>query len=416
MRDFLRDVYAPARPRARRTPSAASGTRPPPAAGPARTSAPAGPRGGLRLGLVGAPADPRRAADRGGEGAARRDADGGHALARHQRAGRRGRGGDPRPAAADDGRRDRRAGRHALRPRRAGAPRRGDDRPARQRGRAVLHPAGAGLLPARAAPGCRPWAAPASRSGTWSRPGTTRASPAITCSSRSGPTWRRTSRRYQTSLGSVGANVEGWALYAERLMDELGYLTDPGERLGYLDAQQLRSVRVVIDIGMHLGLPIPDDAEGSLAEHRGQPWTPELARAFLGENSGADVGLPRQRAGPLPRHPRAGDQLQAGRAGLARGPGGGAGRRAAPTSTSRPGTWRRCRRARSASTTSPPSSRGCSAGRGSAPVERRRVTVVGVAVVRWSAGTCAARGRPRPAGRRCTPRCRRRRCSSGRCR
>jgi uncharacterized protein (DUF885 family) len=96
---------------------------------------------------------------------------------------------------------------------------------------------------------------------------------------------------YQTSLGSVGANVEGWALYAERLMDELGYFSDPGERLGYLDAQQLRSVRVVIDIGMHLGLPIPADAEGSLAEHRGEPWTPELARAFLGENSGADLAF-----------------------------------------------------------------------------------------------------------------------------
>jgi uncharacterized protein (DUF885 family) len=94
---------------------------------------------------------------------------------------------------------------------------------------------------------------------------------------------------YQTSLGSVGANVEGWALYAERLMDELGYFADPAERLGYLDAQQLRSVRVVIDIGMHLGLPVPDDAEGTLAEHRGQPWTPELARAFLGENSGAEL-------------------------------------------------------------------------------------------------------------------------------
>jgi uncharacterized protein (DUF885 family) len=86
----------------------------------------------------------------------------------------------------------------------------------------------------------------------------------------------------------VGANVEGWALYAERLMDELGYFTDPGERLGFLDAQQLRSVRVVIDIGMHLGLPIPDDAEGTLADHRGKPWTPDLARAFLGEHSGAD--------------------------------------------------------------------------------------------------------------------------------
>jgi uncharacterized protein (DUF885 family) len=93
---------------------------------------------------------------------------------------------------------------------------------------------------------------------------------------------------YQTSLGSVGANVEGWALYAERLMDELGYLTDPAARMGYLDAQQLRAVRVVIDIGMHLGLPTPDDAEGALAHHRGTPWTPELARAFLGENSGAD--------------------------------------------------------------------------------------------------------------------------------
>jgi uncharacterized protein (DUF885 family) len=93
---------------------------------------------------------------------------------------------------------------------------------------------------------------------------------------------------YQTSLGSVGANVEGWALYAERLMDELGYFADPAERLGYLDAQQLRAVRVVIDIGMHLQLPIPDDAEGVLAGHRGQPWTPELARAFLGDHSGAD--------------------------------------------------------------------------------------------------------------------------------
>jgi uncharacterized protein (DUF885 family) len=96
---------------------------------------------------------------------------------------------------------------------------------------------------------------------------------------------------YQTSLGSVGANVEGWALYAERLMDELGFLTDAGARLGYLDAQQMRAVRVVIDIGMHLELPIPEDAEGVLAEHRGKPWTPELARAFFGENCGRDAAF-----------------------------------------------------------------------------------------------------------------------------
>jgi uncharacterized protein (DUF885 family) len=94
---------------------------------------------------------------------------------------------------------------------------------------------------------------------------------------------------YQTTLGGVSANLEGWALYAERLMDELGFLSDAGARLGYLDAQQMRAVRVVVDIGMHLELPIPDDAEGAVAEHRGQPWTPELARAFFGENCGRDA-------------------------------------------------------------------------------------------------------------------------------
>lgn len=96
---------------------------------------------------------------------------------------------------------------------------------------------------------------------------------------------------FQTSIGAVGADVEGWALYAERLMDDLGYLTDPGARLGNLDGQQLRAVRVVIDLGMHLELPIPDDADGVLAEHRGQPWTPELGRAFLGEHCGGDDAM-----------------------------------------------------------------------------------------------------------------------------
>ena len=278
----------------------------------------------------------------------------------HDRPGRRGRGGDPRPAAGDDGRRDRRAGRHALRPRRAGAPRRGDDRPAGQRGRAVLHPAGAGLLPARAAPGCRRWAGPASRSGTWCRSGTTRAFPATTCSWRSGPTSSEQLSTYQTSLGSVGANVEGWALYAERLMDELGYFTDPGERLGYLDAQQLRAVRVVIDIGMHLRAADPRRRRGLAGR---------APRASRGRRSWRGRSWART---PAPTSPSSTASWSATSASPGRrsatswgsGPGWRAGRRrgrpAAPTSTSRPGTWRRCRRARSASTTWPPSSRSSS--------------------------------------------------------
>ncbi|RZU33336.1 DUF885 domain-containing protein [Blastococcus saxobsidens] len=96
---------------------------------------------------------------------------------------------------------------------------------------------------------------------------------------------------YQTSIGQVSADAEGWALYAERLMDELGYFADPGERLGFLDEQQLRAIRVVIDIGMHLRLAVPQDAEGVLAEHRGRPWSPELARAFLAEHTGAPAEM-----------------------------------------------------------------------------------------------------------------------------
>jgi uncharacterized protein (DUF885 family) len=92
--------------------------------------------------------------------------------------------------------------------------------------------------------------------------------------------------RYQTSIGSVSANVEGWALYAERLMDELGFLTDPAARIGYLDAQRMRAVRVVIDLGMHLELEIPADQGVPEAFHPGQRWTPELAREFFGANSG----------------------------------------------------------------------------------------------------------------------------------
>lgn len=53
---------------------------------------------------------------------------------------------------------------------------------------------------------------------------------------------------------------EGWALYTERLMDELGYFEEPQYLLGMLGAQQMRACRVVIDIGSHLGLDIPKDA------------------------------------------------------------------------------------------------------------------------------------------------------------
>jgi uncharacterized protein (DUF885 family) len=81
--------------------------------------------------------------------------------------------------------------------------------------------------------------------------------------------------RWQRMLCWVSGHGEGWALYSERLMGELGFLDDPGDRLGMLDAQELRAARVVLDIGVHLDLPIP---AGRAAGHR---WTYDVALEFL---------------------------------------------------------------------------------------------------------------------------------------
>jgi len=67
---------------------------------------------------------------------------------------------------------------------------------------------------------------------------------------------------------------EGWALYAERLMSELGYMDDPGNRMGWLDGQSLRAARVVLDIGVHCGFEAP-------AEVGSGEWTYDKAWQFL---------------------------------------------------------------------------------------------------------------------------------------
>jgi len=72
----------------------------------------------------------------------------------------------------------------------------------------------------------------------------------------------------------ISGHGEGWALYAERLMEELGFLDDPGDLLGMLDGQALRACRVVVDIGVHLRLPAP-------AEVGGGTWDADKAWAFL---------------------------------------------------------------------------------------------------------------------------------------
>jgi uncharacterized protein (DUF885 family) len=80
--------------------------------------------------------------------------------------------------------------------------------------------------------------------------------------------WRR--------LGSwVSGHGAGWALYAERLMADSGWLDDAGNRMGMLDAQRFQAARVVIDIGVHCELTAPD----------GGVWDAKRAWMFLTSHS-----------------------------------------------------------------------------------------------------------------------------------
>ncbi|WP_235912301.1 DUF885 domain-containing protein [Ruania zhangjianzhongii] len=82
----------------------------------------------------------------------------------------------------------------------------------------------------------------------------------------------------------VSGHGEGWALYAERLMKDLGFLDDPGDLMGMLDGQRLRAARVVIDIGVHLGKPCPP-------EWGGGTWDAAKAWPFLTANANMAEGF-----------------------------------------------------------------------------------------------------------------------------
>jgi uncharacterized protein (DUF885 family) len=93
-------------------------------------------------------------------------------------------------------------------------------------------------------------------------------------------TWRR-------QLAGPSGHVEGWALYAERLMEQLGFLDDDGDRLGMLDGQRMRAARVVLDIGVHLQKTNPD----------GGGWTWEYALDFMRQNVNMDDAFVRFEVG-----------------------------------------------------------------------------------------------------------------------
>ncbi|GLY69113.1 DUF885 domain-containing protein [Amycolatopsis taiwanensis] len=87
---------------------------------------------------------------------------------------------------------------------------------------------------------------------------------------------------WQRALCHVHGYAEGWAHYAEQLADELGLIRDPGERIGLLLDRRWRAARIVIDLGLHLRLPIPRHNGVTAAES----WNVAVAREVLTDVAG----------------------------------------------------------------------------------------------------------------------------------
>ena len=89
--------------------------------------------------------------------------------------------------------------------------------------------------------------------------------------------------KWRRNVCWTSGHGEGWALYAEKLMQELGYLKDPGDHMGMLDMQRMRAARVVFDIGVHLELEVPERWGSGT-------WTPDKGYDFLKQNLAISEG------------------------------------------------------------------------------------------------------------------------------
>ncbi len=93
--------------------------------------------------------------------------------------------------------------------------------------------------------------------------------------------------RFHKLLVWYPGSGEGWALYAEDLMEQLGFLERPDYVMGKLASEMLRAARVVIDIGSHLALDIP---EGQ-SFHPGEPWAFDIGVEMLIDYAAQDPGV-----------------------------------------------------------------------------------------------------------------------------
>ncbi len=99
-------------------------------------------------------------------------------------------------------------------------------------------------------------------------------------------------RRLRRVLGTPYFS-EGWGLYAERLMRERGFFTEPIQELNHLKATLFRAARMVVDTSLHMGEMSYDDAVRFMVEKTATPeptaraevgrycWWPTQASSYL---------------------------------------------------------------------------------------------------------------------------------------
>ncbi|HUQ38654.1 MAG TPA: DUF885 domain-containing protein, partial [Acidimicrobiales bacterium] len=66
-------------------------------------------------------------------------------------------------------------------------------------------------------------------------------------------TWMQQNPRRIRQVVRTSYFVEGWGLYAERLLHEQGFFADPRHELGHLDARIFRAARIIVDTSLHMG-------------------------------------------------------------------------------------------------------------------------------------------------------------------
>ncbi|MCS7178170.1 MAG: DUF885 domain-containing protein [Anaerolineae bacterium] len=107
--------------------------------------------------------------------------------------------------------------------------------------------------------------------------------------------WANRQETIPRRLGSFLATlfIEGWAFYCEELMEKMGYIAEPIQRLGRLSDQLWRAARIILDVSLHTrGMSVEEAVDflvrecqleptNALAEVRRYTTTPTQPQSYL---------------------------------------------------------------------------------------------------------------------------------------